>query len=154
MTAAQLYVAGKNAGEMEALTLSQDPLPLQSARIGAVQFVLGHQFRILRNDEGWHVSTTAYRYHLLGNDDRELIGWHWHPGTVGYPHMHAEAAGGLIDHRVHLPTGRVSIESVIRLLLNDLAVAPRRADHADVLATAERAFVEHRRWHARGPGNE
>ncbi len=92
MTAAQLYVAGKNAGEMEALTLSQDPLPLQSARIGAVQFVLGHQFRILRNDEGWHVSTTAYRYHLLDNDDRELIGWHWRCSRPGGQHAEGDHA--------------------------------------------------------------
>lgn len=154
ITTAQLYVAGKNDGEVEALALSDDPLPLRSARIGAVQFVLGHQFRILQDDEGWHVSTTAYRYHILDGSGSELVGWHWHPGTVGHPHMHVEAAAGAIDRRVHLPTGRVSIESVLRLLLDDLGVPAIRVDYADVLNAAELSFIEHRRWHARGSGDK
>jgi hypothetical protein len=148
ITTAQIFVAGKNVGEVEALTLSEDPLRLNSARIGPVQFVLGHQFRVVQDTEGWHVSTSAYQYYLLDNNDRELIGWHWHPGTVAHPHMHVEV--GAIDHRVHVPTGRVSIESVLRMLLTDLEVTPTRAHANDFLAVideSERKFIEHRRWH-------
>jgi hypothetical protein len=50
-----------------------------------------------------------------------------------------------------VPTGRVSIESVLRLLLIDLAVPARPAhitDVAKVLDDCERPFIEHRRWHA------
>jgi len=101
------------------------------------------------------VSTTAYRYHLLDDSGAEMIGWHWHPDSLGDPrlrgHPHLHVPAGSIDRRIHVPTGRVSIESVLRLLLIDLAVPARPAhitDFAKVLDDCERPFIEHRRWHA------
>jgi hypothetical protein len=157
ITDAKLLVSrGKQPGDVEALALSEDPLQLTSARIGPVQFALGHQFRLINDGrKAWHVSTTAYRYHLLDESGAELVGWHWHPDSLGdfrlrgHPHLHVPA--GSIDRRVHVPTGRVSIESVLRLLLVDLAVPPRPAhvaDFATVLQECEEPFIRHRRWHA------
>jgi hypothetical protein len=147
ITADQLYIPDKNAGEVEALTLSRDPLPLHSPHIGIVQFVLGHQFRLVQDPDSWHVSTVAYRYHLLNEAGRELIAWHWHPGTGnGRPHIHMQADP--IERRVHIPTGRVSIEAVLRMLLADLQVAARRDDFAQVLDETEEKFIQHRRWHS------
>jgi hypothetical protein len=100
------------------------------------------------------VSTTAYRYHLLDESGKELIGWHWHPESKGdsrlrgHPHLHVPA--GPIDRRLHVPTGRVSIESVLRLLV-DLGIPARPAhvtDFAKVLDECEGPFIKHRRWHA------
>jgi hypothetical protein len=151
LTDAQIFVpGGKHPGDVEAVALSEDPLQLRSARIGNVGFVLGHQFKVIQDGrKSWRVTTTAYRYHLLSESGQELIGWHWHPATSGHPHLHVPAAP--IDRRIHVPTGRVSIESVLRLLLTDLEVPPAR-DHAGdfevVLAECEAPFVEHRRWHA------
>lgn len=160
ITDAKLLVSrGKQPGDVEALALSEDPLRLSSARIGSVQFVLGHQFTVIEDrPRSWRVSTTAYRYHVLDDSGRELIGWHWHPGSggdprlSGHPHLHVPA--GVIDRRVHVPTGRVSIESVLRLLLIDLEVLPRPAHAADfekVLDETEEPFIKHRRWHAWKP---
>jgi hypothetical protein len=146
ITLAQLYVAGKQPGETEALALSDDPLPLYSGRLGTVKFVLGHQFRLVHDDEDWHVSTTAYTYYLLDSNDHELIAWHWHPRTVAHPHIHVDA--GVIGRRMHIPTGRVSIESVLRMLVDDLGVPTRRENFREVFEEAERNFIEHRRWHA------
>ncbi len=102
------------------------------------------------------MSTVAYFYRLDDSAGHEIASWHWHPGTrVSYPHAHV--AGGALGKLVHLPTGRVSIESVLYLLLTDLGVKPTRDhvdDFAEVLAAAERPFIKHRRWHARGPGDE
>jgi hypothetical protein len=70
---------------------------------------------------------------------------------VDYPHAHV--ACDMLTSAAHLPTGRVSIESVLRLLLDDLGVTARRRDYAKVLDDAERPFIRHRRWHALGPGN-
>jgi hypothetical protein len=150
-------VPDKKPGDVEALALSADPLPLYSARIGAIQLLLGHQFRVVRDGRmAWHVSTVAYRYHLLDATGQELIGWHWHPGIgTDRPHLHVPADP--VGRRAHVPTGRVSIEAVLAFLLNELDVPPRRDhadDFADVLAAAERPFIRHRRWHARGPGDE
>jgi hypothetical protein len=76
VTDAKLFVSrGKQPGDVEALALSEDPLRLVSARIGPVQFVLGHQFKVVQDGRrSWHVSTAAYRYHLLDDTGLELIG--------------------------------------------------------------------------------
>jgi hypothetical protein len=58
---------------------------------------------------------------------------------------------GALGKAIHMPTGRVSIESVLSLLLNELAVRPTRSHEKDwhtVLKASERRFIEHRRWHA------
>ncbi len=151
--------AGDESG---ALTLSEDPLKLRSARLGGgIQLQLRHQFRLIKDDEEpsasrWHVSTGAYFYQLDDGSGHELTAWHWHPATrVRSPHVHV--AGGILGKLIHLPTGRVSIESVLWLLLTDLEVKPARGhadDFAEILAAAERSFIGHRRWHARGPGDE
>lgn len=136
---------------MEVLALSEDPLLLRSPRIGDIQFLLGHQFQLVQDGrKSWHVSTFAYRYHLLDGAGQELVAWHWHPETgTGHPHVHVAAEP--IGRRAHLPTGRVSIESVLRLLLTDLGVPPAQ-DHAgdflQVLQAAEEPFIQHRRWHS------
>jgi hypothetical protein len=141
------------AGGPEALTLSREPLRLQSATLGSVQLRFRQQFRVIRDGRSsFHVSTAAYFYRLDDAAGHELAAWHWHPGSrVAYPHAHV--ACDTLTSAAHLPTGRVSIESVLRLLLNDLGVRAKRNDFADVLNEAERPFIQHRRWHALGPGD-
>lgn len=151
VTTAQIYVSGgKSPGDLQALALSEDPLRLNSVRIGVIQFKLGHQFRVIQEGrKEWRVTTAGYAYHILDEVGKELIGWHWHPATSAHPHLHVPA--GPIDRRVHVPTGRVSIESVLRLLLTDLEVPPAAAhadDFAEVLDECEGPFILHRRWHA------
>jgi hypothetical protein len=138
-------------GDPQALTLSREPLALRSPAIGAIQLRLRQQFHVVRAERAkYHISTAAYFYRLDDEKGHELIAWHWHPAQrVNYPHAHVDC--GAITSSAHLPTGRVSIESVLRFVLNDLGVRARREDYADVLDEAERAFIQHRRWHARGP---
>lgn len=143
----------RRAGDQLALTLSQEPLRLRSASLGTVQLILRQQFRIVRDERSsFHVSTEAYFYRLNDANGRELAAWHWHPGQrVAYPHAHVDC--NMLTSAAHLPTSRVSIESVLRLLLDDLGVTPKRADYAAVLDEAERPFIQQRRWHARGPSD-
>ncbi len=152
VTDAQLIVSSSGKpGDLEALTLSAEPLALRSWVPGGLHLRLRQQFRLVQEGQSsWHVSTAAYSYRLDDGAGGELAAWHWHPTSrVDYPHVHV--AAGPIGGRVHLPTGRVSIESVLRLLLTDLGVPERRADFLDVLAEAEGPFIKHRRWHAAGP---
>ena len=99
--------------------------------------------------ERWHVSTVAYEYKLSrAEGDNELLSWHWHPSTgTPFPHLHMTGAGG-IGRKMHVPSGRVSIESVLRMLIRELGVPARRADWAAVIDAAEGAFIKYRRWHA------
>jgi hypothetical protein len=150
LTTAQLLVSPE--ADIEALKLSRDPLPLRSTVIrDGVQLRLRHQYRFVEDDnasaaERWHVSTVAYDYRMSRADGSELLSWHWHPETGQQaPHMHV--ARGPVPRKVHLPTSRVSIESVIRLLLADLGVKARRADWPAVLSASEDSFLKYRRWH-------
>lgn len=60
----------------------------------------------------------------------ELVSWHWHPNSRRDPHLHVygqhEASGPL--GKLHLPTGRVSFEAVVRCLILDWGVTPARDD--------------------------
>ena len=151
VTNSQLYVPETTSASgdvLGALTLSEEPLVLRSDRLGGnILLELRHQFRYVKEREHrWHVSTVGYLYQLYDEAGQELVSWHWHPESNAYPHLHA--ASGVLDKRIHLPTGRMSIESLLRMLLTDFAVHPRRDDFMEVLAKAEEPFIEHRRWHA------
>jgi len=151
LTDAQLFVSHPTVGGVEALLLSEDPLRLRSASISdGLQIRLRQQYGLVEDraaptDSRWHVSTVAYDYRLNRGDGAELLSWHWHPQTgLRSPHLHVTI--GPVPRRAHLPTGRVSVESVLELLLGDLGVPARRPDWADVLGAAEAPFLEHRRW--------
>jgi hypothetical protein len=138
---------GANGADIEALTISQEPLHLSSGPLGNIQLALRQRFRAVQESRSeWHVSTVAYYYRIADSEGRELAAWHWHPASVAFPHLHCN--NSVIGRRAHLPTGRVSIESVLRLLIDDLGVPTRRDDYADVLDEAERKFIDYRRWHA------
>jgi hypothetical protein len=48
---------------------------------------------------------------------------------VTWPHLHAYGAHDSVDlHKLHPPTGHVTLSSVVRFLIEDLGVLPRRAD--------------------------
>jgi hypothetical protein len=101
------------------------------------------QYEAVRQDRTWRVSSRAYDYRVDGQDGAELLSWHWHPAaTFKRPHLHVAA----LDRRKHLPTGRVSLEAVLRLLLVEFDVRPRRGDWEGVLAAGETAFERSRTW--------
>ncbi len=155
VTYAQWLTSGpwKQPGDEEALTTSQRPLRFASALFrDGLLLDLRQRYHYERDAGGWHVSTLAYNYELDDGDGRELISWHWHPGQPsGNPYMHLHVAGATLGPRVHVPTGRVSIESIIRMLITDLGVPPAGGRDRDtclrVLDQAERDFIEHRRRH-------
>jgi hypothetical protein len=90
--------------------------------------------------------TTAYRYRLLDAREREILAYHWHPigrSAVAYPHMHLSSRIGSIElgpgigsvrlADMHLPTGPVALADVVRLLITEFSVVPRRSDWEAVL---------------------
>ncbi len=88
----------------------------------------------------WTVKVIAYAYTLLDVEQREVLSYHWHPignSRVMTPHLHLEqgAMVGRPEVRdAHLPTGPVAIEAFLRLLVQDLSVAPERQDWQAILA--------------------
>jgi hypothetical protein len=96
----------------------------------------------------WKVKTEGYTYRLDDEDGRELLAYHWHPWTPPtFPHLHLKRATTRPElQKAHIPTGRVSIEHVVRHLISDWSVPPRREDWESVLDENERLFTTYRTW--------
>jgi hypothetical protein len=104
----------------------------------------------------WKASIEQYAYALEDRESRELLAYHWHPATtarIAWPHLHMGPAAGVRDEllqRAHLPTGRVSFEDFLSLVIRDLGVKPRRRDWEQVLRQTQRAFERYRTWAGSG----
>ena len=88
----------------------------------------------------WTVAEVGYRYRVLDANHREVLAYHWHPGgqsPITFQHLHI-GHGALLTreelHTAHLPTGYVSLPDIIRLLIGDLRVTPRRSDWQSILS--------------------
>lgn len=91
----------------------------------------------------YKVSTRWYRYNVLTHRKHEILSYQWHPGSgIDFPHLHIDAL-----ERCHLPTGRISIEQFVRLLVDDFDVKPRKGcNWQAVLSEAEERFRSYRTW--------
>jgi hypothetical protein len=124
-------------------------------------------YRIVRTAERgrWKVQTAAYQYGVDDADGREMFAYHWHPHIEGvaYPHLHI-GRGAVMPAfdgvrlspgrnalqpqlaAAHFPTRRVALEDVLRLLIEQFGVLPRRREWDTALRAARRSFVEDRTW--------
>jgi hypothetical protein len=129
----------------------QDGFAVLSRRNGhTLSLELYHRYivRAAEGDRGpWTASTVEYVYEVGDERGEPIAAWHWHPGTrrpedaVQWSHLHAYGSRETLTlHRLHLPTGRVSIEAVVRFLIEDFDVIPRRDDWSAIRDRHERAF--------------
>jgi len=135
----------------------QDRFAVLDRRSGEpLRLELRHRFAAMRApvERGpWVASTVEYVYQVFDEYDDMIAAWHWHPVTAQpgdqarWPHLHAYGARDTLTlHKLHLPTGRVSIEAVVRFLIQDLEVLPRRPDWERVLEQHEQVFRRERTW--------
>jgi hypothetical protein len=101
----------------------------------------------------WTVGTTEYIYEVTDESDEPIATFHWHPAAAQagdeehWPHIHAYGAREILTlHKLHLPTGRISLEAVVRFLIVDLDVVPRRNDWSDILDRHEAQFRQLCSW--------
>jgi len=129
-------------GELRAATLARArPLPLKG---GEFQFAMSIQYRVHEEQRasGWIVEQASYAYALFDRAGRELLVYHWHPEWAGLrPEAHLHLAAALLEAdykrtfaQQHLPTGRVGMEDVLGMLIQELGVPPNRNDWHDTLA--------------------
>lgn len=122
---------------------------------GSVGVRISQQYRVVRaeGDRGpYKVETTAYMYAVEDDGGQGIFGYHWHPhGSSGVrlPHLHLEA-GAHIGHTeirgAHFPTGRISVEQFLRLVIETFKVKTRRSDWRSVLQQAQQAFRKWQTW--------
>lgn len=123
-------------------------VPLSSA--SAIALRVNFRYEIIPVPEErrrWYCRTTEYSFSLaMQESDQpvELITYHWQPEVregKAFPHLHIGPAiagtsltfGTQFVHRMHVPTGIVSLSSVIRLAIEELDVRPLRDDWQQVL---------------------
>jgi hypothetical protein len=92
-------------------------------------------------------------YHVVSDALTEVLLFHWHPNgksTQQGPHLHVGSSqltrSAVVSHKTHVPTGRVSLESVIELLISEFGVVPLRSDWQARLDESEQKFTQHRTW--------
>lgn len=157
VTPAVVRVSSYDPGGPHVLVLN-DNEPVRLRGRTALWLSVKMQFRVLESrEEGrgpWKVNTAAYHYALRDAPTREFFSYHWHPEAaeegrrIEHPHLHVwdEGRVGALLRKAHLPTGRVALEEVLRLLITDLGVKPRRADSERVLRETQAAFQRWRTW--------
>jgi hypothetical protein len=134
------------------LSFPQRSVPLQGDHRLTLSVL--HRYAV-RDDTGSRgarlVRSRAYWYHIAERDGPELIAFHWHPGSHGqvpYAHLHVEGGPGnvAISRKRHVPTGRVSLEAVVRFAIEELGVQPIRPDWREILDQGIELFDAGRSW--------
>ena len=103
----------------------------------------------------WLTHTLLYDFSLFdqpsGGDF--LLAYHCHPEperrTTLRPHLHLGARPAWAHRtlkKMHLPTGRVSCEAFVRLLIEELDVGRMRSDWDALLRRSEASFEARRTW--------
>lgn len=93
----------------------------------------------------YKVTITAYMYIVDDHRGREVFSYHWQPDgpQVKHPHLHVEHPAFKM---AHFPTGRISLEDIVRLLVSDFGVRPLKSDWNEILSETHRKFSAYRTW--------
>jgi hypothetical protein len=90
----------------------------------------------------------AYLMSITEPDGREILAYHWHPrgrSPTTFPHVHVTSRTPAIPigpgesvaiADMHLPTSQVGLADVVRFLIVEFGIDPRRDDWEAVLASS------------------
>jgi hypothetical protein len=130
------------------LTLGQ-PAPLRLNSGGRIVIMISADF-VDRASTAENSSDgflpAGYFFQISEQAHREILAYHWHPdgrSRMTTPHLHVSSRLPLIQlsenstvslSDMHLPTGVVTIQEIVRLLIVEFQVEPRRSDWDAILA--------------------
>jgi len=143
-----------------------DPVALKGQP--QLKFSAGQTFQIVESDKPnpngrIKISTRSYFYEITTSDDHQILSFHWQPEAkpskpgdevIVTPHLHVGAiitSGQTVIrpdefHKVHVPTGRVSLEQVIWLLIVQFGVAPLKPSWRRTLKQTEDNYERWKSW--------
>jgi hypothetical protein len=148
-------------GDDRALTVSEEPIRLRHEEGSPLLLYASQRFDVIEDERfpgEWKARTHGYVYSTsveTPDEDegaQELLAWHWHPLTTPdrqQPHLHVRMDHpflGVTLSRLHIPSGRVAFEEIVRLLITELHVQTNRDDWHEVLTDSEHRFREFRTW--------
>ena len=119
-------------------------------------FTVAQWFYIIEDSTNgpWRVTTAGYKYTIEAEDGDEILGYHWHPRSLSpnkEPHLHL-GTGARIGRselettKAHLPTGRVSMEDFLQLLIEVFKAHPHKTGWKSVLQKTGGAFWKYASW--------
>lgn len=91
---------------------------------------------------GWEARVVSYFY-AFEHAGNELLAYHWHPqghSRVTEPHLHVRSEReieGRSLSKLHLPTGAIRLEDIVRLAVEELGAEPLREDWRAVLTAQD-----------------
>jgi hypothetical protein len=140
-------------GKIHGLTVNNDqPITLKGRP--TLLLKLGMLYEIVRTEDKpergtWRVSTRGYMYEMQTQSGELVWSYHWHPTSkVRTPHAHLGSTqlreDAVLSYKAHHPTGRISLESVIRTLVEEYGVTPSRDDWSEILSLREADFEAYR----------
>ncbi len=116
--------------------------PVRLRGTSALWLSIQQYYRIVESGESrtpWAVSEVGYRYNVMDADAKEILAYHWHPTGQGpfiSQHLHI-GYGAMLGREefqnAHLPTGYVSVVDIMRFLIRDFGVSPRRGEWESIL---------------------
>ena len=131
-------------------TGKDDPPPIRLR--GNLRLYVQHWAQVVSSARGTRLTTRGYAYQLLRGDDPLLL-FHYHPRTieerrtVDHCHVHVMAPTTRWPdfHKVHVASGRVALEDVLLMLIDDFGV-PTRSGARALLERQRRAFERAQSW--------
>lgn len=122
-----------------------------------ITLAAGQRFRMVKDDNlavgPYFVQLVSYWYEVSTTEDREILAFHWTPEADPSlmrttPHLHVGSVNIAKDaplapkafNKLHIPTGDVSLQAVVRFLIEEAGVEPRRADWSEILDRGQAQF--------------
>jgi hypothetical protein len=150
--ASLFFLKGQQDKGMIAGWNPDDPIPLNDGRYLRISIIL----QLISGSEGQRLKVldSSYQYQLDRAGDRWIFRYDYlrYPMAL-HPAAHFQVRGNLVEgslplahktlERVHFPTSRVSLESIIRLLVQEFGVTCNRPDDVwrPVLDESEQTFM-------------
>jgi len=125
------------------------------AKVGSgYHLFVGQTLEAIKKEDEYRLTTLAYAYRITEGpsfDDPWIVRWEYESralkaGLQPRHHCHLPATIKCFGRRpfdsskLHIPSGWITVEEVIRFLIQELKVRPKRADWDRLLCESEERF--------------
>ncbi len=104
----------------------------------------------------WRVKTLSYEYNIeVWESRQEVICFHWNGQDLKNPHPHihigwaTSSNGTHLGPKSHIPSGRISVEDVVRFAVDELGVQPSgpfKTRWRHVVDASRKTFEQQKSW--------
>lgn len=127
------------------------PLRRRSGERIYLRSTIQYEYRDHPRYPGERKVSTLFYAHTVGQAEAlkpQLYSWEWNYADERYPHLHVRRADPAYHGlgKLHIPTGRVYFEDVLRFLVEEHDVAPACDDWSDKIGDSRRRVATYSTW--------